>query len=432
MSKNIPGLIICLIFFTTFLVLFLFSKCLISLRVFQDFEPEYSWLSHCVTNVLGYSTVIIPGYLVFKYIRKTNYLDRAGNGFLPTIIHKFFGEEELIDRANSSSTPTQYSQSKKAVLLVTYFIGLLISFLCWGVLQEKIMTQNYVNSLNETSQFKDSQFLVLVNRVLAFCFSGIYICCKRQPRHKCPLYKYIFCSLSNVMSSWCQYEALKYVSFLHQVLSKAAKTIPVMIMGKIISRTKYEYYEYLTAIILSVGMLFFMLDTGDDNGTTITTFTGVVLLTSYIAFDSFTSNWQGALFKSFGMSPVQMMCAVNFFSCILTSTSLLQKGGFIESINFMYQFPSFIIDCFLLSFCSAIGQLLIFSTLATFGPLVFAIISTIRQGCSVLLSCLIYHHQVNALGIFGIVLVFFSIFLRIYCSYRMKNIRNRRPNEGKN
>ncbi|KAK9717958.1 UAA transporter family [Popillia japonica] len=54
------------------------------------------------------------------------------------------------------------------------------------------------------------------------------------------------------MSSWCQYEALKYVSFLHQVLAKAAKTIPVIIMGKIISRTKYEYYEYVTAGILSI------------------------------------------------------------------------------------------------------------------------------------------------------------------------------------
>lgn len=49
-----------------------------------------------------------------------------------------------------------------------------------------------------------------------------------------------------------------------QVLAKAAKTIPVMIMGKIVSRTKYEYYEYITAVILSVGMLFFMLDTGND------------------------------------------------------------------------------------------------------------------------------------------------------------------------
>lgn len=38
-----------------------------------------------------------------------------------------------------------------------------------------------------------------------------------------------------------------------------------MIMGKIISRTKYEYYEYVSAIVLSIGMLFFMLDTDNDH-----------------------------------------------------------------------------------------------------------------------------------------------------------------------
>ena len=37
-----------------------------------------------------------------------------------------------------------------------------------------------------------------------------------------------------------------------------------MLMGKIVSRTKYEYYEYFTAVILSIGMLFFMLDAEDN------------------------------------------------------------------------------------------------------------------------------------------------------------------------
>lgn len=48
--------------------------------------------------------------------------------------------------------------------------------------------------------------------------SGFYLLIQRQPQHKAPLYKYAFCSLSNIMSSWCQYEALKYVSFPTQVV----------------------------------------------------------------------------------------------------------------------------------------------------------------------------------------------------------------------
>ena len=33
-------------------------------------------------------------------------------------------------------------------------------------------------------------------------------------------------------------------------------------------------------------------------------------------------------------SSIQMMCGVNFMSCLLTSTSLIQQGGIIYSLNF--------------------------------------------------------------------------------------------------
>lgn len=48
-----------------------------------------------------------------------------------------------------------------------------------------------------------------------------------------------------------------------QVLAKASKIIPVMIMGKIVSHTTYEYYEYVTAILICIGMTLFMLDNSD-------------------------------------------------------------------------------------------------------------------------------------------------------------------------
>ena len=128
-------------------------------------------------------------------------------------------------------------------------VGLLGSYSTWGYLQEKIMTTNYVDSLGNKGRFNDSQFLVFVNRILAFAIALLVIMMRRQPRHKAPLFKYSYCSFSNIMSSWCQYEALKYVSFPTQVLAKASKIIPVMLMGKVVSRKKYEYYEYVVAVL---------------------------------------------------------------------------------------------------------------------------------------------------------------------------------------
>lgn len=432
--------IICLLVLGTVAIVYLITQVLRSLvdlkgdtALLSSFEG--SWLFRLCLNILGYATIFVPGFLIFKYVKKSNYLERTGPGCFPSAIRLCLsGPDPLISADGFQQASAQSPQSlqqthstmQEAILLIFCFLGLQLTYLTWGLLQEKIMTQEYTDSGGSKGHFTDSQFLVFVNRILAFLLSGLYIIFTRQPRHVAPLYKYVYCSFSNIMSSWCQYEALKYVSFPTQVLAKASKIIPVMIMGKIISRKKYEYYEYVTAVLISVGMAFFMLGSADDHkGAAVTTFSGLILLASYMLFDSFTSNWQGELFSLYGMSSVQMMCGVNLFSCLFTAVSLAQQGGFIHSINFMAQFPKFVFDCLILSVCSAAGQLFIYYTIATFGPVVFVIVMTIRQGLAILLSCFIYQHHITAVGIIGVIVVFVSVFLRIYCNQRLRAIRKR-------
>ena len=75
-------------------------------------------------------------------------------------------------------------------------------------------------------KFTNSQFLVFMNRISAFLVAGCVLFIKDQPRHMAPCYKYSFSSFSNIMSSWFQYEALKFVSFPTQVIAKSTKVIP--------------------------------------------------------------------------------------------------------------------------------------------------------------------------------------------------------------
>lgn len=84
-----------------------------------------------------------------------------------------------------------------------------------------------------------------------------------------------------------------------QVLAKASKIIPVMIMGKIVSRAKYEYYEYLTALLISLGMGLFLWSVGPGGKFTdhASSLSGFILLSAYLIADSFTSNWQGRFSK---------------------------------------------------------------------------------------------------------------------------------------
>lgn len=66
-----------------------------------------------------------------------------------------------------------------------------------------------------------------------------------------------------------------------------------------------------------------------------TTLSGVILLGGYLLLDSFTSTWQNALFVEYGVTSIQMMCAINMFSCLLTAMSLFQQSSFPLIFSFM-------------------------------------------------------------------------------------------------
>uniref|UniRef100_H2Z5A4 Adenosine 3'-phospho 5'-phosphosulfate transporter 1 n=1 Tax=Ciona savignyi TaxID=51511 RepID=H2Z5A4_CIOSA len=391
-------------------------------------QPSAFWLWHLVYNLLGYATVVVPAMLFIYYMKKIKYNERGSGICFPVIKSCVFGDE-----APTAETVKQFAedkiQQKGFLKIIICASGLQISYLTWGVIQERIMTQEYGKTdAYAGEKFSNSQFLVFVNRLLAVFVAGMYTLATRQPRHTCPLYKFSYASFSNIMSSWFQYEALKFVTFPTQVLGKACKVIPVMLMGKLVSGNVYEVYEWITAGMLSIGISMFLLFQGSHHSSVQTTeetysstvvlLSGLTLMLGYMAFDSFTSNWQGSLFKTHKMSSVQMMFGVNLFSCIFTSCSLLEQGGFVEASQFMFRHWDFAVHSVVLSLCSAVGQLFIFYTISEFGAVIFTVIMTVRQAIAILLSCIIYGHPVTLMGLVGIFVVFLALFLRIYARSR--------------
>lgn len=75
--------------------------------------------------------------------------------------------------------------------------------------------------------------------------------------------------------------------------------------------------------VFNIYLKIYFLDKGDE--AVQTTFSGLFCLMGYMAFDSFTSNWQSEVFKH-KMSSMEMMFGVNVFSCLFTSWSLIQQG----------------------------------------------------------------------------------------------------------
>jgi len=137
-------------------------------------------------------------------------------------------------------------------------VGVIGSLLVYGQMQERIMTRPY-NSISGTPDFfRYSPFLVLVNRVLAALYAAVMLKATGSSlRPQSKLRNYACIATTNVVSSTCQYEALKHVSFVLQTLAKSGKMMPVMISGCLVLGKRYHWTDILTVIFVSLGIVVF-------------------------------------------------------------------------------------------------------------------------------------------------------------------------------
>jgi len=314
----------------------------------------------------------------------------------------------------------QEQMTKKDVLgrLFNCGIGLNLSFLIWGILQERMLTRPY-----NGEYFSSSYGLVFLNRLGGFIISGILLYGFKPPNTRAVVYEFSFPSVSNMLSSWCQYEALHYVSFPTQMLFKCFKLVPIMLMGKFLGNKTYPIYDYVVSFLIGFGIAIFMVSTedmefGTDSiGTPETwsgTLCGIMLLCFFLVFDSFTGQWQSRMFnKNEDLSPFHMMFAINTFSMIFSFITLVHTKELDEFSQFVMRHPEMHFHIMVFSICSTVGQLYIFQTIRNFGAVVFAIIMNVRIILSIVFSCIIYSHPISSQGSFGLFIVFASIAYRI-------------------
>ena len=161
-----------------------------------------------------------------------------------------------------------------------------------------MLTRRYPRGTGE--YFTYSYALVFSNRFWTLIMSGaLLLHLKPRRSSSTVIYEYSFPSISNMLSSWCQYEALKYVSFPTQTLFKSFKLAPVMAMGKILGNKEYPQYDYVVAIVIGIGVTMYTagseeLNFGYDVHEQVSAakWTGIMLLLLFLFFDSFTSQWQ--------------------------------------------------------------------------------------------------------------------------------------------
>lgn len=314
-------------------------------------------------------------------------------------------------------------------------MGLMVSYLTWGYMQELIMTTEFEPTEDSPDgRFPSAAFCVFSNRFLAIIVAMVAVKLRHGSvfhNNVAPLHAFTPCALSNTMSSWSQYASLRYVSFPVQTVFKSSKIIPVMIMGKLLKGTTYPRSQYIEAFCITIGVAIFSVYAQESKRDTSTEIIGLIYMLMYITFDCFTSQWQDKIYVTYGkqnVDPYQMMLGVNVSAICITTLGLFFSGDFPRVWRFFIVNPNVLIYNIVTAITSASGQLCIYYTIKEFGPIVFTIIMTVRQMISICISAYKFGHHISFNALIGAFVVFGVLFYQIrrkYLAKQRKNAENR-------
>ncbi|ACO70546.1 Drug/Metabolite transporter superfamily, partial [Micromonas commoda] len=289
--------------------------------------------------------------------------------------------------------------------------GVLVSLCIYGVLQERLMTIPYGGGSGDDSPppefFRSSIFLVLMNRLVTVSVSatGIFLTGERFSPKGTPLELYAMIAFGNLVTTVCQYEVLKYLSFAASTLAKCAKIIPVMCWGRLILNKRYSAADFVSAFVVTAGCFIFFVDSLLPRGQLHQLALGVVIMVVYLGFDGFTSTFQQMLYRRYSTSILNQIFFTTCFSSCMSTAWLLTTDQVPGVIQFIKVHPECVQDIFTLSVSSAVSQFAISYTIFCFGAVTLASVMTFRQFISVVISCFLFGSPLTLAQWFGVCLV---------------------------
>jgi len=293
-------------------------------------------------------------------------------------------------------------------------VGIFVCYFYYGIIQERITRVKYGEGDKE-EKFNTMSALVffqcVVNYIFAFILSLVFST-KENDTTKSSYYA--ICSFTYLLAMVTSFQALSWVNFPTQVISKSCKPIPVMILGVLVGRKKYPLLKYIFTLMIVGGVALFMYKDKAGNasgGYDSLIGVGELLLLVSLTCDGLTGAVQERMKLEHQTKSGHMMLSMNKWSVGYLSVALALTGEGVEFIGFIQRHPGVLWELATFSVASAFGQFFIFLCVSDFGPLPCSIITTTRKFFTVLTSVIFFGNSLITRQWLGALLVFTGIFL---------------------
>eukprot|EP01039_Chlorochromonas_danica_P008844 gene8844-9751_t len=207
-------------------------------------------------------------------------------------------------------------------------------------------------------------------------------------------YKMLTLSLTSIASTFTSVRSLRYVIYPVQVLFKSCKPVPVMIFGIILGK-KYSIQKYVNVIIITTGVALFMGGGKSSQKKDVTE----------------DGAYEDNLMEKDHVEPFDLMYNIQLGKAVISFCCLVATNGLNEFFQTIQEGG---ISLFILGLTGALGQVFVFVTISKFGALNCALIGLGRKMLSLLLSFVLYGHQLNAFQTVGLTLSLAAMIANFY------------------
>lgn len=241
------------------------------------------------------------------------------------------------------------------------------------------------------------------------------------------LSRYILIAALQSTASQLGFLSLRYISYPTLTLAKSCKLVPVLVMNVVLYRRKFAAYKYAVVGLVTLGIWLFMAfapaKAGKKaKGPESSSLIGLLLCLFNLVLDGATNSTQDQVFSKFGRKTVsagQMMLVMNAISALLMALALSvplpllstpgQPTQLSLALEFTQKHPQVWRDIIAYALAGAVGQVSIFETLERFGSLTLVSITVTRKLFTMLLSVVVYKHELSRLQWVGVAIVFAGI-----------------------
>eukprot|EP00981_Chlorochromonas_danica_P005372 scaffold1088_cov177-Ochromonas_danica.AAC.8 len=194
-------------------------------------------------------------------------------------------------------------------------------------------------------------------------------------------------------------------------MEKVVKSMQAM-AGK-----KYSIQKYVNVIIITTGVALFMgggkssqkKDVTEDGNEAM--YLGALMLSVSLCFDGATGAYEDNLMEKDHVEPFDLMYNIQLGKAVISFCCLVATNGLNEFFQTIQEGG---ISLFILGLTGALGQVFVFVTISKFGALNCALIGLGRKMLSLLLSFVLYGHQLNAFQTVGLTLSLAAMIANFY------------------